>query len=287
MNDFYASHSPVSDPGRHAALFDSLPRDVAGVSAVAQGLVYHYVADEQFFGFKPPQERLPEIDTRSIEGILGRLIEMDNRPLDQPRAFDKRIIGCCRDFALLACAMLRQAGIPARVRHGFAGYFVPGWWIDHVVVEVWEGNRWRRFDAEVPPGDHWRFNIQDMQPDDPFVTGGRAWLMIRREGADPSRFGLGPDVPDVCGRWFIIGRMQQDMAALNKQEMLCWDQWRYGTADAVLTAEDEALLDRAAELSLENDSAALRGLCASDERLQVPARVVCWSPATGPHEVTL
>jgi hypothetical protein len=34
--------------------------------------------------------------------------------------------------------MLREAGIPARARAGFAGYFTDGFFDDHWVVEVWD-----------------------------------------------------------------------------------------------------------------------------------------------------
>ena len=35
---FYASHSPMTDPGEASALIDPLPHDVAAVSRVVQGL---------------------------------------------------------------------------------------------------------------------------------------------------------------------------------------------------------------------------------------------------------
>ena len=41
MNDFYATHSSVTDPGRYVDLFEDLPTSVAGIAYVVQGLVYH------------------------------------------------------------------------------------------------------------------------------------------------------------------------------------------------------------------------------------------------------
>lgn len=283
----YATQSAVSDPGRFAHLFDGLPGDPAGVASVAQGLVYHYFADEPDLGYAPPKERIAEADTRYMEAMLGRMIEMDDRPLSEPRPYDKRMIGCCRDFALLACSILRHHGVPARLRYGFAGYFAPGYWIDHVIVEVWDDGRWLRFDAEYSPERLTKlaFDIQDM-PEDVFHTGGRAWQLCRDEGADVSRFGLGPNVPEIQGWWVVRGRLQLDCASLNKQELLVWDEWRYASDQAEpLSADDESLLDRAARLSVLPDSSELRAFCAGEPRLQVPATVNCWSPATGPHDV--
>lgn len=287
---FYAAQSAVSDPGAYAHLLDDMPHDPAGVSRVVQGLVYHYVADPYIFGHKPPKERMPEIDTRGAEPILARLVEMDTRSLDQSRAYADRIVGCCRDFALLACSMLRYHGVPARLRYGFSSYFIPDYWIDHVVVEAWNGERWQRFDPEVPQHGGLGFDILDVPthtPDAPFVTGGRAWQMCRDEGADPVRFGLGPDLPDVAGWFFVRGRLQLDMAALNKQEMLCWDEWGYGAEDSTVTDDDAALLDRAAALSLNLDTTDLRTLLAAEPRLHLPAQVTCFSPAVGPHAVAV
>src|SRR5690606_4666520 len=127
------------------------------------------------------------------------------------RAFENRLVGCCRDFALLTCAILRYQGRPARLRYGFAAYFSAGYWGDHVVVETWNGDRWQRFDPQIPASDHWGFDVLDM-PQASFATGGRAWQMCRNEGADPLRFGLGPDVLDVRGWWFVRGRLQLDIA---------------------------------------------------------------------------
>jgi hypothetical protein len=73
-------------------------------------------------------------------------------------------------------------------------------------------------------------------PAERFATGGRPWQMVRGQGADPSRFGLGPNVvPDVSGAWFIRGRLLLDSAALAKHESLCWDGW------SVLQASDAGL----------------------------------------------
>jgi hypothetical protein len=283
----YVTHSVVSNPGRFAHLFEDLPRDLAGISRVAQGLIYHYVADQYTYGYCPPTERLGEVDTRYLEAMLGRLIEMDRRPLTEPRAFENRLVGCCRDFALVACAILRHQGTPARLRFGFAGYFFPGYWVDHVIVETWDGTRWRRFDPEIPATKPPGFDVLDM-PEGQFESGGRAWQMYHDESVDPARFGLGPNVPEVSGEWVIRGRLLLDCAALGKQELLCWDEWSYGQAQGVeLSAEDERLLDQVAALSLQPDAATLRAACAGDGRLRVPETVTCWSPAVGPHAVKI
>ncbi|MCB9137715.1 MAG: transglutaminase domain-containing protein [Caldilineaceae bacterium] len=288
MSAYYATHSSTTDPGAYASLLDGLPADLAGIARVSQGLVYHYFGDEQFYGWKPPAARLAEINSRTIARILATLPEKDNRPLTEPRAYADRMVGCCRDFSLIACAILRQQGRAARLRYGFADYFVPGpWWMDHVIVEVWEetgeGGRWRRFDPELTAAGDWPFDPLDM-PAEPFVTGGRAWQMCRAGEAKPQHFGLGPDNEHVRGWWFIRERLQLDVAALNKVELLCWDSLETLSEER---PADLLILDEMAALSQRPDSAALRARCAEDEAWQLPDAVRCFHPAAGESMVAI
>lgn len=286
MDEYYLLHSPFTAPGRYAGLLADMPRDLAGIALTAQGLVYHFIAGERRFGYRPPPERLPEIDTRYLERMVERLLELDSRPLTEARSFEHRLVGCCRDFSLLACAILRQQGVPARLRYGCASYLYPDYWCDHVVVEAWLGARWQRFDPQLALSDATPFDLLDL-PAAAFVTGGRAWLLCRHEGADPDCFCVWPDNPNVRGWNYIRGILQLDIVALNRCELLCWDDWQFAAASGIPSDDDDALRDRAAALSLQADSTALRALCAEEPRLRVPAAVTCHSPAVGPHSVAL
>ena len=79
--DYYTAHGPLTDPGPAAASLDGLPRDIRALARIVQGLVYHYFADEALFGWKPPADRLVEIDTRHAAAMLARLRALDPRPL--------------------------------------------------------------------------------------------------------------------------------------------------------------------------------------------------------------
>jgi len=98
----YATHSRISDPGTSASLLVDLPHDLSDSARIAQDLIYHYMADQHLFGYCPPPERVREIDTRYLDQILARLTELDLRPLSELRPYEKRLVGCCRDFALVA-----------------------------------------------------------------------------------------------------------------------------------------------------------------------------------------
>ncbi len=289
MLDYYASQGPITEPGAEAGAFDGLPADLPALTRIVQGLVFHYMADEALFGWKPPKERLGEIDSRTLPAMLARLRALDARPLTEARPPERRILGCCRDFTVLLCAMARHHRIPVRARVGFARYFSPGFHVDHEVVEWWDARqgRWRLLDAELSERHVARFKIGfdpfDV-PRDQFLVGGRAWQLCRTGAADPDTFGLVPALSFPRGFRFVRGHVVQDLAALNKMELLLWDVW------GLMQAEPDAalpLLDEAAERTQAADGFAdVRRLYAMPG-LTVPARVQCLSPAVGPHEAVV
>ncbi len=281
---YYASQSPITDPAQHSHLYDELPHDVEGVSQVVQGLILHYFGDKWLYNYPP--ERMEEIDTRYVPAILDVILEMDARSLGEPRSPDTRFIGCCRDFTALAVSMLRHAGVPARSRHGFADYFEHGYYMDHVVVEFWNGSRWQLCDSQIDP-QYFRLPVRDV-PRDRFIVGGQAWQMCRAGKADPELFGLGSVVP-IKGWSFIRGRMMQDLAALNKTEMLCWDYWTLDQPQEQLSESDLALLDHVAEVTQQGDAgfAEVRRLFTGEPRLRLPKVFHNFSPAHKPDELPL
>ncbi len=50
---FYASQSPMSEPGEANALIDPLPNDAAALGRVIHGLGIHDVVAHDFYGFTP------------------------------------------------------------------------------------------------------------------------------------------------------------------------------------------------------------------------------------------
>lgn len=281
---YYASQSRITDPAQYAHLYDGLPRDVDGVSRVVQGLVLHYFGDKWLYSYPP--ERTCEINTRYVPAILQRILELDAQPLAEPRTPDIRFIGCCRDFTALAVSMLRHAGVPARSRHGFADYFESGYYIDHVVVEFWNGRAWQLCDSQIDQ-QYFNVNVHNV-PRDRFIVGGQAWQMCRAGKADPELFGLGSHVP-IKGWSFIRSRMMQDLAALNKTEMLCWEEWAFDGPQEQLSKSDLALLDHVAEVTQQGDAgfAEVRRLFTEDERLRLPTVFKNFSPAHKPEELPL
>ena len=288
---YYKQQSPITDPGDYAEMYEDLPNEIAGLCKVVQGLIIHYRGAEMFH-YAIPDERLPEIDTRYVPTILARIRELDDRSLTQERPPEKRLVGCCRDFATLFCSMARYRGIPTRTRIGFAAYFNPGFNHDHEIVECWDAgeHRWRLVDPEMSElhvqENKIRFDVHDV-PRDQFIVGGLAWQWCRADKADPDKFGLEPD-SFVKGWWFISHKLVQDLAAQNKMELLLWDTW--GVMLKEMTGEEDlALLDKLALVTQAGSDGFAEQLATYENvaGLKVTPPVMCYSPVGEPREVEL
>lgn len=288
---YYTAQSPFTNPREYESLFADLPHDIAGLCRVVQGLVIHYRSGE-LFGHTIPQERLPEINTRYVSKMLARIHALDDRPLTEPRPPETRLVGCCRDFATLLCAMARFRGIPTRTRIGFAAYFSPVFNHDHEIVEVWDTDerRWRLVDPEQSPlhvqMNQLTFDPLDV-PRDQFLVAGLVWQRCRAGAADPDRFGVAP-ADEARGWWFVRHKLIQDLAAQNKMELLLWDTWGLMATEEP-TGEDLALLDEVAAITQGGMDAfpQARALLERTPELRVPDRVMSFSPVTPPEEAAL
>ena len=164
--DFYSSHSELSEPGPFAALLTAAPGDLNALCALVRNLVLHQIFAQELDP-PPPPESLDDADSRTIPAMLARILARQDTPLGTPRAPQQRLVCSCRDYALLLTALLRQRGRPARLRVGFAAYFEQGFYADHWVCEHWDPTeaRWRLIDAELGPDQVRRFAI-DFDPTD-------------------------------------------------------------------------------------------------------------------------
>ena len=249
---YFTQHGTISAPGAHASLFDNLPTAVPDLVKLVQGVTIHVFWTERY-GFKAPPERMAELQLRTMEKRLARTLELDPRPLTEPRPVEKKLLGNCRDHSLLLVAMLRHQGIPARARCGFGAYFMPDHFEDHWVVEYWntEQNRWVFVDAQLDElqQDVMKINFDVLDvPRDQFIVGGKAWQMCRAGEQDADKFGIF----NMKGLGFVRGNLIRDVASLNKMELLPWDCWGLILKDAIDDPSDLAVLDEVAALT-END----------------------------------
>ncbi|GAA1837952.1 transglutaminase-like domain-containing protein [Agromyces salentinus] len=283
--DRFRTHSDLTEPGPHSSLLRDLGTDDASLHLTVTNLIDHYRATPGGVG----SEQMHDIDRRWIAALLDALADRRPGPLDTPREASLRAGGCCRDHSLLAVAVLREHRIAARTRLGFAGYFTPGYFHDHVVVERWDdgGNRWRRFDPELDQGG-FDFRVDDLPRGEAggFRTAAEAWVAHRSGLTDLSDHGVGPDTP-YSGPDFVHAYVLADLAHRQRCELLLWDAWGAMAAPGEeLDGERLDLADVVADLTIRADAgdpraeAELDALWARDARLR-PGRFVETHSPTG------
>jgi hypothetical protein len=217
VTGYYRIHGALTEPGRFAAPLAAFT-DLAGLCAFIQGVVIHSdwasaygVTADLSRATLPVAQRL-----EMVEAAGG---------CDLPPA--RRTPGTCRDFALMTCSALRERGVPARVRCGFATYFPSNPFEDHWVCEHWreDESRWMLTDAQLDPlqRDHLQvgFDPTDL-PAKTFLNAGEAWTAWRSGSFDAAVFGHG----ESRGAWFLRVNLMRDLFALRKQETSDWDSWR-------------------------------------------------------------
>jgi hypothetical protein len=278
---YYSTPGPMTTLGPGSDAFQGLPTDPMALGPVVQGLILHEFWAERY-GVEIPPARADEVETRTASAMVELILRLDPAPLSVPRPPDRRMIGNCRHFSVLSCALLRRQEVPARARCGFGTYFEPDRYIDHWVVECWEPTleRWRRVDNQL---DHVQrqalaldFDPTDM-PAGRFLDGAEAWQLCRAGAADPERFGI----LDFWGLWFVRNNVVRDLAALNKMELLPWDGWGLMTvAEEHGAGPGTGLVDKVAEAIVGDDWLETQGLYAENDLLRVPDQVVSYRAGT-------
>ncbi len=196
-HEYYKGNGPMTAPGPHAAEFSALPKDIAALCEVIQGVLIHRDMAPFLYNLNLSEEQRDDGNIRPIAQMRTRIGALDPRPLTIAREPAHRLPSVCRHFSVMLCSILREQGVPARARCGFGSYFNAGKLEDHWVCEYWNAGqaRWILVDAQLDAQQRKAFNIDfdpiDV-PDDRFIIAGDAWQMCRSGRADPNRFGLSP-----------------------------------------------------------------------------------------------
>jgi hypothetical protein len=288
----FARQTSISDPGPYAsrALAASVvPFDL--VESIGR-TVLNFVTDRTLVDRAQFASRLWQIDLRTTEAILGALFAISETPLSDARPPAERIVGNCRDVALLCASVLRAHQVPARVRYGFSHRFYrPGEPLqEHAATEFFDGQQWRTldcranseviglYDLDLVPG-------QDL-PDGGFLPALPLWRECRTGARDFATFG-GPGGDWGQGMSAVAKYAYQDIASLNGFEPLMWDVWGaalFRHPQAVIDDDDELdALDQCACLDPADPEqwARLKELYHASDVLRVPGVVTSFSPHAG------
>lgn len=127
--------------------------DLRALCRTVQGNLIH-VYWSRAYGQQFTDERKADLELRHVAHTLRRLAETGctpEAPLTAVRPPGERFVGNCRHFSTLLVAILREQGVPARVRAGFARYFGPGRYEDHWFCQYWHASeaRWVLGDPQL------------------------------------------------------------------------------------------------------------------------------------------
>jgi hypothetical protein len=285
---FWRRQSAISSPGTYAPLFDDLPNDLGELCRVIQGLIIHqfWIIEENDYGITAADlkaaGRRPndEINLRSVEEMLAFILQLEDQPLTVARPVDRRVVGNCRHYALMLVSMLRQRGVPARVRSGVGRYFWPGGETleDHFITEFWNqtDGRWQRVDPQIDDVQRkvlrLTMDTTDFPPNQ-FLDSAESYVELQSGKVKPDKIGIF----DFRGWPYVHYKLVSDLACLCSVELLPWEGWgicpRIG--EGKLSEADEALLQHLAEVlaALPGDPARFaeaRELFETHPDLQVP-----------------
>src|ERR1700690_1802355 len=106
----YSLPGPLTDlTGIRSEVLEPVGHDPLEICTPAHTLVVQ-PSDAESLGL--PAERFATNQIRSAAGLIQALLALDQAPLTSPREPDKRVVGTCRHFAVISCALLRHRGVP-------------------------------------------------------------------------------------------------------------------------------------------------------------------------------
>jgi excinuclease ABC subunit A len=271
---YYSTPGPMTSAGDMRGLLEGLPGSIPDLVTIVQGLLLP-VAEAQLYHVQLSKGQRADLHIRTASDMLRKIRSLDGKPLEEPRPPLERLAGSSRDHAVLLCAFLREKGIPARVRVGFARYMsLENMHAGHHLVEVQAFNKddgtWQLVDPQLDQVQREkygiRFNTLDIDYRN-FYTAGQAWLACRQGKEKSGEFGLNRK---KRGWNFLRSSLLKDLAALNEVEMQPRDEWfEIGIKnDEALTPDERQLLDKIADWtsSPDNHFEELRSLWEDDPR---------------------
>ena len=271
---YYAAPGEFTQIGRFHDELDAVMQDPAAIARFVQGLLIHE-ALAPAYEVTVSEKRTTEKQLHGADAIFERAKKLKPSALIDPRSPSERVLVVCRHFALVFVSVMRTMGIPSRVRCGFASYFEPGKHVDHWVGEYWSGQegRWVLVDAQVDDVQRGLFDIRidtSDVPRDRFLVAGDAWEACKN-GADADTFGVSGT--ENWGLIEVFGNIFQDLAALQKVELLPWGWYGLAAENEEAAYSETEVINQLASISRSADGAAieqLRKLVATDERFRVP-----------------
>lgn len=272
--ELYKKHDSMTEIKTMEHMVTNISKDIKTIAAYTQNILLHEQWSEAY-GVQLDDERRREPWIRSFEEKLIYLNKLGYTHVSEQKSNENKMIAICRDFSVVAAALCREAGIPARARCGFASYFETGKYIDHWVLEYWSQDKKRWIMADVQLDDIQQKALR--LPFDPlevsgeyFITGPEAWRMCRKGELNPELFGIFK----WWGYDYLRCNLILDINSLLGIPMQPWDMWE-GYKTAPIEAWDEQdyeVMDELSKLALnvDNNFEALYKFVQTHDKIKVP-----------------
>lgn len=180
--------------------------------------------------------------------MLAELYRRDERGLVVDRKVEDKLVLTCRYDSLLVASILKAKGIPARVRSGFAPYFIAGKSIDHWITQYWSDieHRWVTIDVDGSISHNGNFDAYDI-PENAFDWSAQAWLDVRQGKTAPDYFwnagdfsGLMPIAWELFYDFHCL--MNNEIVYYHHPKMVCYDNFPKLTDEQLKDIDDLANL---------------------------------------------
>jgi pimeloyl-ACP methyl ester carboxylesterase len=239
----YRKQSSNTDPGPLSYAYGDLPVSTAKTCKLIKKQLIHPMEASQMKDVLPEGRFYEDADFPTASEMLQELLKRNDAGLIMNRKPEERLVVACHHHGLLLASILRNQGIPVRIRAGFARYFEEkaGVRFGHVVCEVWDEKeqKWLLVDPDR--------NMVDF-PKNKFQFSQDAWMALREKDLDPVRYTSALSE----GSHAILHILMQDLSCVVGEEKLYWDEPEFLHATIhdinVLTADELLLLDSIASL---------------------------------------
>lgn len=226
MREYYLKQSVMSDLGKSRKKIFNLSGNVNEIVKITQNVLLHQHC-ASMYNIELTNEQLKEPWLRKISEKIELLQSRGFSIIEKDIPIENRIVGICRDFALLTTSLLREVAIPARARCGFASYIEKGKFIDHWISEYWDSckRRWVMLDSQIDSIQKKEmnicFNTFDLDKTQ-FLNGAEAWKQCRAGKHNPDIFGIF----DWWGYEYLACNLLLDANSMIRKPMQPWDIWQ-------------------------------------------------------------
>lgn len=260
QREHYLLFSTFTNPGLYKVLLAELPDDIRELGLLIRQNFVHRTTlawgntksneDLRFSDMnKMPWWRQPEDDNlTTTAAMLAELYRRDERGLVVDRKVEDKLVLTCRYDSLLVASILKAKGIPARVRSGFAPYFIAGKSIDHWITQYWSDieHRWVTIDVDGSISHNGNFDAYDIS-ENAFDWSAQAWLDVRQGKTAPDYFwnagdfsGLMPIAWELFYDFHCL--MNNEIVYYHHPKMVCYENFPKLTDEQLKDIDDLANL---------------------------------------------